>query len=472
MRIVEAAANRRLNRVLIDGAQAFNRHGTGIASYGRTLAKTVHELGAEIVLLLGREARSRKHDPANVFASQVFGGGSNPSLCERFIRAAMTASAAYLPSGLRLDAQRVDTYGIDLKTFDPPLPAADHFLNADAVYARASFACGARCRLTEVRVPDPIDIAHWTGPLPAKVRSVPNIYTIHDLVPLQYPHFVLDQGGRSARIHAAIAREADLIVTVSEFSKQAIVDILDVSPDRVAVTYQPVPPLLSLSWEDAARIVRDIFGVQAKEYSLFIGAIEPKKNVRRMIDAHLMASIQIPLLLVGPLGWMFEDDQKLIQTINLNRRNGGVQQNGGVQHLGYLPRRLLSALLQCARYLVFPSICEGFGLPVLEAMQAGVPVVTSNTTSLPEIAGDAAVLVDPLDVNDIARGIRLLANNEGLRQDLSDRGRVQASRFSEGVYMQRLREAYAKVGVRFENRASDDLDEPVGRANVSWKPAP
>jgi glycosyltransferase involved in cell wall biosynthesis len=127
------------------------------------------------------------------------------------------------------------------------------------------------------------------------------------------------------------------------------------------------------------------------------------------------------------------------------------------------------ALLQCARFLAFPSICEGFGLPVLEAMQLGVPVLTSNTSSLREVAGDAAVLIDPLDIADMVRGTRQIASDADLRAELSRRGPLQAAKFDQREYRKRLGAAYRTVGV--EIRAGDGPCDAAALPDVAGERA-
>ena len=141
------------------------------------------------------------------------------------------------------------------------------------------------------------------NPVPLKSSTGPNIYTIHDLVPIQFPYLVIDRPGNSARLHAAIARTADGVITVSETSKSAIVDILKIPPDRVTVTYQPVPtPTPLVAQEDAKWLVSTLYQVEPRSYALYLGAVEPKKNLRRLIEAFLLSRIEIPLLMAGPLG--------------------------------------------------------------------------------------------------------------------------------------------------------------------------
>lgn len=457
--------------ILVDGAQFFNKRGTGIASYARTLVSTFESMGCRVSVLYGRQVERRRRSSPLSLANQVFGERPPKNAAERIFDQLSRVSAPLLPGALSAKAEPIATTGVNLRAIDPPLPNAGNILNSDRVYERSAYLFGVKQRLTEVSIPSDIDVAHWTGPLAVKAKNVPNVYTIHDLIPLQFPYFVYDKSGRNALLHAAIAREADLIITVSEASKRAIVDLLSVPEERVHVTYQPVPPIFSLPLEDAERLVHDVYGVKAGDYALFVGALEPKKNLRRLMEAHILANPGIPLLMVGPLGWMYGDQLELLEALTRNeqpQRNlessdrlvsalsgalanaqppAGPASTASVRYLGFLPRRHVAALLQCARFFAFPSICEGFGLPVLEAMQAGTPVLTSNTTSLPEVAGDAAVLVDPFDVADMARGITQIANDADLRRDLVKRGRRQVERFGAIAYKERLAAAYNGIGI-------------------------
>ncbi len=435
------------SRILVDGAHFLNASGTGIASYSRTLCSTLRSAGCSIELLYGRSMTANKDSAPLALATQLYGGVPEPHWLTRIAGAAGLAVRAHAPFRGAIRPRVVPQNGVELGSFEPPLPVADVVHNASRLYEQADYTFHARRRLTEVQFDRPVALAHWTSPLAVKAKGCPNVYTIHDLVPLQFPHFVLDRAGRSADLHAAIARDADLVVTVSEASKQAIVDLLKLPPDRVHVTYQPTPPLPDMPYDDAARVVQTMYGVKPGDYVLFIGAIEPKKNLRRLIEAYVLANPGIPLVIAGPLGWLYSRDLDLIKTITLNEAAFAGDRSHTVRRIGYVPRSHLTALLRCARFMAFPSIHEGFGLPVLEAMQMGVPVLTSNVSSLPEIAGDAAVLVDPLDIGAISRGIRTLAADARLRTDLAARGRQQAGKFSVEAYGRRLREAYKRVGV-------------------------
>lgn len=457
--------------ILIDGSHLKSVSGTG--SYARTLVHLLQTTGQPVDLLFGEYCRVRKSDGSAVLAAQVFGREPPPWFGMRMLRRLSVLAAMTLTG--RVSAIDVPTDHIDLNAMERPLPPFSGIINADAVFERAAQRFSARQRLLEVDTTKSYAAAHWTSPLPIKARGIPNIYTLHDAIPLEFPYLVFDRGGRNARLFARIAAEADLIVTVSEASKERLIKILGIPEERIAVTYQATPALPSLSQDDAARIVRDVYGAEPGKYALFVGAIEPKKNLKRLMEAYLLAGLDIPLLLAGPLGWMYDDDLAMIDMVARNAPiaipevstdltssiTAGIVGAGlgrassrlPIQRLGDLPRRHVAALMQCARFFVFPSICEGFGLPVLEAMKLGVPVLTSNTSSLPEIAGDAALKVDPLDITALAAGIKTLANDAELRDELIRRGRPQAAKFTNEAYRERLATAYARVGLRLPEPA-------------------
>ena len=309
-------------------------------------------------------------------------------------------------------------------------------------YASAVFSL--RGRLTEVTIPAPVEVAHWSGPFPIRVRGAPNVYTLHDMIPLQMPQLVLDRPGLAIRRFRAVADTADHIIAVSEQAREDIIATLGIAPDRVSVTYQPVPEIPRIDREASERLVRDVYAAEPGGYAFFCGAMEPKKNLYRLIEAFSLAGVGLKLLIAGPLGWLYDDVAALLEQFDAKTIVPARRQ---VRWLGYLPRMHLVALMQCARFFAFPSIYEGFGLPVAEALQLGVPVLTSAAGGLMEVAGDAALMVNPLDVGDMARKIRLITSDADLRRDLALRGPVQAARFSRAAHLRLLAAAYRRVGV-------------------------
>ncbi|MGE0259965.1 MAG: glycosyltransferase family 4 protein, partial [Alphaproteobacteria bacterium] len=253
---------------------------------------------------------------------------------------------------------------------------------------------------------------------------------------------------QSYRLLRKIAAEADHIVTVSENSKQDIVSLLGVPEERVTNTYEAVefPPELTERTDDVvAEQLRGSYQLEFQNYLLFYGALEPKKNVARLLDAYLLSGADIPLVVTGAAGWGNDTESKLLNELSARARSGR-HRGRRVHRLEYVSMPMLVTLIRGARAVLFPSLYEGFGLPVLEAMQLGTPVVTSRTSSLPEIAGDAALYVNPYETYQIADAIKTISADDGMRAELSQRGRAQAERFSMARYRERVAALYERLG--------------------------
>ncbi len=430
-------------RILLDGSLLLRPDQTGIAAYTRALANALREAGAHVDILLGGSARPLKEVPEIAMASQVF--GQTPGRTARIRALGLLWRTRF---GLRrqLPVHSVPVAGMALDTLEPRLPPHDGLFNASEVRDYAHVVFSVRGKFTEVAAPPSIAAMHWAGPVPIAARGTPNIYTLHDLIPLRFPHFDLDTNGRSARLHAMIARRADHVIATSERSREDLISIMGLPGERVSVVYQHSVPPPVMPQEDAERLVADIYGAEPGQYAFFCGAMEPKKNLYRLIEAFTLSDTGQQLLLAGPLGWLYDDVLGLIDRLAKTSVPG--TNKPLVRHLGYLPRRHIIALMQCCSFFTFPSIYEGFGLPVLEAMQVGVPVLSSTGGSLPEVAGDAAVLVDPLDVPGMTQAIRDLALDWEKRVDLAARGKRQAAKFSLAAHADQLAAAYGRVGVR------------------------
>jgi glycosyltransferase involved in cell wall biosynthesis len=285
--------------------------------------------------------------------------------------------------------------------------------------------------------------------LPLRVAGCPNIVTIHDLVPLRLPYMTLDNKRYFYRLIQALLRDADHIVTVSEFSRRDIMQLFGVAEGRITNTYQAVTlpaSVLARAEADVADEISNLFELDPGNYYLFVGALEPKKNVARLIDAYAASGSRRPLVIAGGLGWQNKAELERIKDSrfsNWRLADNMISKVERVRRIAYLPLGQLVTLMRGARALLFPSVFEGFGLPVLEAMSVGTPVMTSNVTSMPEVAGDAALLVDPYDTGAMAAAIRRLDRDADLLAELSARGRVQAERFSMAHYQARMRGVYA-----------------------------
>lgn len=288
------------------------------------------------------------------------------------------------------------------------------------------------------------DAAHWTYPVPIRLKDAANIYTLHDLVPLKLPDTTLDNKRKYFSLLESIINSADLILTVSEQSKRDIHEIFKISDEKVVNTYQAVSvpdPFISESDQNVSDALSGMYGLDVDGYILFCGAIEPKKNVGRLIEAYLSSGLNIPLVLAGKDGWLVESETYLLDGRSNDTKNGSPR----VIRLPYVPRNQLVNLIRGARLLAFPSLYEGFGLPLVEAMFCGTAVLTSNFGALREIAGEAALFVDPYDVASIRDGLKRLAESSALRDELVAAGHVRALDFTSEVYQRRLGEAYARL---------------------------
>ncbi len=310
--------------------------------------------------------------------------------------------------------------------------ALPSFTEANIEVPEASFASRVRRRIRDaVGAPaslealvGPIDVFHGTNfLLNHPVQRAKRVVSIHDLTVMLYPQW--HPANRLRAMHAGLrasAEVADHIIAVSRSTKADIVAHLGVDPDRVAI----VPLAVDASFRPLPREEIEAalapLGLVPGGYLLFLGTIEPRKNLGRLLDAVLAAGGDVgPLVLAGADGWGNE---------TLRPRLDALIARGRVLALGYVPEALRVTLLAGARALVYPSLYEGFGLPPLEAMACGAPVITSRVSSLPEVVGDAALLVDPLDVDALAGAIKDLWQDAALRADLRARGLARARTFT------------------------------------------
>ena len=268
----------------------------------------------------------------------------------------------------------------------------------------------------------PVDVAHATGLVPCATRA-PLVVTIHDAAWVHEPGRYTRQGLRVMRRSLDVTRDtARLVVTSSEASRRDL-EACGIEAARLRV----VPLGVDLAPADAAAVaeVRRRYALPER-FVLFVGTLEPRKNLRRLAAAVPRAAAQLPLVVAGPDGWGDATD--------------GIAAD--VRFLGFVPAADLPALYASATVFAYPSEAEGFGLPVLEAMSQGAPVVTSAGTSTEEVAGGAAVLVDPLDVDAIADGIDVAAAGAA---ELAAAGRRRAATMSWDAAARRTAAVYAEA---------------------------
>jgi glycosyltransferase involved in cell wall biosynthesis len=278
-------------------------------------------------------------------------------------------------------------------------------------------------RLAQERV-DLYHSPHYVLPPLVPCKSV---VTIHDCIHLMFPQYLPNRlaYGYAKMFMWWAAHRSARVLTVSDASKRDILRYFAIPPDKVTVIhnglddrFQTPPP------EAEVHRVRERFQLQER-FILYAGNVKPHKNVERLIEAfHLLHTDgfeDLKLLIIGSDISKYATLRRAIHAHNLHKY---------VRFLGFVPDTTLAALYRLAAAFVFPSLYEGFGFPPLEAMASGAPVVASNLSSLPEVLGDAAVLVDPYDARSIADGIRSVLNDEGLRHELQRRGLAQVRKYS------------------------------------------
>jgi glycosyltransferase involved in cell wall biosynthesis len=428
-------------RIGIDGYNLALRRGTGVATYGRTLAGAVNGFGWPIDLIYGLPVspKSALDVRESLFFARLgegedLGGTSRLTLKRVVLRALMSPGDRHLiPVPVTGRVQTAD--------FVHRLPRFDRLFTLGGLFDISVRYFRRFHRFMTVRVADPPAVMHWTYPVPVRMAGTANVYTIHDLVPLRLPHTSLEDKSFYDGLVRHCLRSADHIVTVSEASRKDILDLFQVDAGSVTNTYQSIDvPVDHIDYNNLKDRLNRLFDLDFENYFLFFGAVEPKKNVGRLIEAYLSSGVNAPLVVVGAGGWRSDQELRLLNGAHGKRLAGADR----IRVIDYLPRSLLLELVKGARAVVFPSLYEGFGLPAAEAMALGTPLVTSNTSSLPEIVGEAAIMVDPYDVAALAEALSRIDADADLRARLSAAGPPRAARFS-ARYPEDMARLYSQI---------------------------
>ncbi len=270
-----------------------------------------------------------------------------------------------------------------------------------------------RLLLAEPLGPRAADLFHGLNQRLPRLPLRRAVATFHDLFVLSGEYSTPEFRARFAAQARDAAARADSIITVSGFTKSQVTGILGVNPDKVHVVHHGVRPLALLP-------------AKPEKVILHVGAVQSRKNIARLVQAFEAVSADWKLVLAGASGYGAESIFERIAASPASSR---------IVVTGYVSPAELAQWYSRAGVFAFPSLDEGFGMPVLEAMAAGVPVLTSNRSALPEVAGDAALLVNPEDVAELAEGLVRLTREEALRAELAQRGhaRVQQFRWEKAV---------------------------------------
>ncbi len=260
-------------------------------------------------------------------------------------------------------------------------------------------------------------------------HDVPTVLTVHDLSWIRFPH-------THAKAHVAEMNHyfpdslmhADKIVTVSEFVKQEVQDVFGISPDRIVAIGEGAEDLFQPRQLFETQNVLDRFDLKHGKYILAVGTLEPRKNLIVALNAYSRLSdavrAEYPLILIGMKAWLANEFDKNLASVSR------LIDAGQIRLLGYQPREDLAVVMSGALCLVYPSIYEGFGLPPLEAMASGVPVISSNVSSIPEVVGDSGVLIDPHDTDALTNAMLRMIEDAPYRNQLAQKALTRSQLFS------------------------------------------
>ncbi len=364
----------------VDARGLLARHGAGVATYAAGLAEALTGAGVPV--------------------ERLAEAGPAPGRLRRWLAA--------LPPG----ARPASLAAPGLRTGADPFRTAQVFFDLHR-------------RFMPLRDASPPGLMHWTYPVPLCFIGVPNVYTVHDVIPLQHPALSPVPAARLRRLLRGVGRWAAHVVTVSEVSRAALLAETGWPPGRVTSTGQ------SVSVAGADLSAPAALGLQPGGYFLCAGTVEPRKNIARLVAAHAASGVSAPLVLAGPDGW---------------RAAGELQGAGpGLRRVPWLPRPALLGLMTGARAVLMPSLAEGFGLPVAEAMALGVPALASEDQALSEIAGGAALLADARSTGALTAAIQALDSDRDLRASLAARGLRRAEEFTPAAHARRLLAVYGGV---------------------------
>ena len=283
---------------------------------------------------------------------------------------------------------------------------------------------GQLTRVSFNRLIPGVTLFHATEHLLPPLRGIPTVLTVHDLIFRHLPehHKRLNRWYLNATM-PLYCRRATHIIAVSEATRQDLIAAYGVPPEKITVVLEAADPQFKPQLPERVMHVRGVYGLP-EIYLLYVGTIEPRKNLTRLLHAWeplYLAKKAPPLAIAGKRGWLAEDFYAALEASPARE---------GVLFTGFVADDDLPALYSGATAFVFPSLYEGFGLPPLEAMACGAPVLCGNTSSLPEVVGDAALTVDPTSVEAIREGLRCLSHDVLLRAELREKGLRRAAAFS------------------------------------------
>lgn len=351
----------------------------------------------------------------------------------RYLQYQSTGITKYLLN-LILNLKKIDGSNNYLLFFDSdkPLPKAileagfDYVLLRVPTHHRMLKGLWAYFYLPYLIKKNKLDLYHEPFLIGPAFKKCPTVITVFDMAYLHVPYGYT----YAARLYfkslfSRSIKQSDLAVAISENTKNDVINNFSISPDKVQVVYAGVDEIFRpINDKKGLEKVRKVYGIK-KDFILAVSLISPRKNLVRLIKAFKLLrdkkNIDCQLVIVGRKGWLYGD---IFREVRLS----GLEEE--VVFCGYVPRKDLLYLYNAAAIFVYPSLYEGFGLPILEAMACGCPVVASNTSSMPEVCGEAALLVNPHNTEELTGALAKAREDRSLCQSLVEKGLSQAKKFS------------------------------------------
>lgn len=428
-----------MTKLCIDGMNLSLTQGTGIRTYAQNLLSNAAAADISTQVLFGADIpHSANPTERAAILADPHSPARSRTKTDRLIRRVTRIKTRWGRSAqIAFSSDKIIWPNANL----PPAPVVWHASN---IFSDANRHFRNTGKLAKIRFDSESskpDIVHWTTPIPICCDQSINICTLHDIIPLKVPYTTNHDRIVFSQLCRRVFDRADKIISISETSKLDAVELLGIPDDKITVIHQSVSPPETVINRPIKSLHRDIeeqFALEPYQYFLYFGAIEPKKNLLRTLEAALTSESRLVLVVVGHRGWSNDAEHYFLSLLANHRTNR-------IRHLDYLSETQLASLVRCARATVFPSIYEGFGLPALESLILGTPVLASATPALMEVCGEAACYANPLDVSSIRDAFTRLSRDTAYCEELRAAGLAQAKKFSPEKYRQRLRNFYTSV---------------------------
>jgi glycosyltransferase involved in cell wall biosynthesis len=316
-------------------------------------------------------------------------------------------------------------------------PESSVEINPKSIWWKVLTSFWRSCHITRLAQRANLDVYHGLShelPVNIEKTGVKLIVTIHDLIYLRHPEFypTIDRKIYDRKFRRA-CKMANRIHAISEQTKQDVISLFSVPEEKIAVIYQSINPVfferVDITRKQELRKKYQL----PKKFILSVGTVEPRKNLLGLLEGMTHSKLYIPIVVVGKLTDYQHKIQKFIEA-DLNRLQ--------VYFLSRIQDDELAVLYQMAEVMVYPSLFEGFGLPVAEAQASGCPVITSSTSSLPEVGGDAAMYINPEKPEEIGKSLKTLLADQALRKSLIAKGKINAQRFTPVNFATQFKQLY------------------------------